>query len=33
MLFDTIWAKLAHTIPKETEEKIVMIGEDIEQLY
>ena len=33
MLFDTIWAKISHNIPKTTQEKIIMIGEDADDLY
>jgi hypothetical protein len=33
MLFDTIWAKVAPAIPKETLEKVIMIGDEIENIY
>ena len=33
MLFDTIWTKLTHNIPKNTMDKIVMLGEELEDLY
>jgi hypothetical protein len=33
MLFDTIWTKIAPSIPKETQEKIIMIADEIENVY
>ena len=33
MLFDTIWNKLTQFVPKSTLDKVVMIGEDLEDLY
>jgi hypothetical protein len=29
MLFDTIWTKLTQFVPKNTLDKVIMIGEDL----
>ena len=33
MLFDTIWTKITPLIAKDTLEKIVMIGDEVANLY
>ena len=33
MLFDTIWNQIAHAIPKDTQENIIMIADEIENIY
>ena len=33
MLFDTIWNKLLPSIHPHTQEKILMIGDELENLY
>lgn len=33
MLFDTIWTKIAPPIPKDTQEKVIMIADELENIY
>lgn len=33
MLFDTIWTKITPCIAKETLEKVVMIGDEMSNVY
>lgn len=33
MLFDTIWNKFSDNICEETQDKIVMLGDDIENVF
>lgn len=33
MLFDTIWAKIAPSVDKNTQEKIIMLAEEVDTLF